>query len=152
MSKTISEKEFRKLVPTVSRHCILYGLPKLHKTNIPVSSILSAIGIHSYNLATFVGPLLCALSLSSYLISDRFSFIQVLSSLGYKSSNLFMVGFDIASLYTNIPINETVNIILNETFSSAQFFIVFLSNSLNNFLNCLLKMSFYARWNVSWSN
>ena len=75
-----SEEEYKKLLPIVSRPCILYGLPKIHKTNIPVSSILSAIGTHSYNLDKFLGPLLRPLSLDSLIIYS-YSFIEEFSFL-----------------------------------------------------------------------
>lgn len=123
-TKAISEEKYKNLaIPTGSRPGILYGLPKAYKTNIPLRSIPSAIGTHSYNLAgKFLVPLLRPLSIGSYLISDPFSFIQELSSLNYNSSNLLMTGFDITSLFTDIPIDETINIILNEPFSPDQLF------------------------------
>ena len=36
--------------------------------------------------------------------------------------NVFMASFDVASLFTNIPVNETIGIISNALFSDHQFF------------------------------
>ncbi len=35
---------------------ILYGLPKVHKVNVPIRPILSAINTFNYNLANFFCP------------------------------------------------------------------------------------------------
>ena len=37
-------------------------------------------------------------------------------------SNVVMAGFDITSLFTNIPVNETIDVISNSLFSNCQFF------------------------------
>lgn len=39
-----------------SRHGILYGLPKIHKTNLPVGPILSALVTGSYNMSKHFIP------------------------------------------------------------------------------------------------
>ena len=100
----------------------LYGLPKIHKTDIPLRPILSAIGTHSYNLAKFLVSLLRPLSLSSYLISNSFTFIQELVSLNLNSDQLIMASFDVKSLFTNIPLNETIQIILDQRFINSRLY------------------------------
>ena len=99
--------QFNSLSTSGSRPGILNGLPKVHKPNIPLRPILSAIGTHSYNLAKFFVPLLHPISSGSYLIKDFFSFIQDLFSLDLNSNNLIMASFDINSLFTNVLIDET---------------------------------------------
>lgn len=47
----LTSEQFKQLAPTDSRPGILYGLPKIHKDNIPLRPILLAIGTHSDNLA-----------------------------------------------------------------------------------------------------
>ena len=81
------DEQFKKLAPTGSRPGILYGVPKIHKTDIPLRPILSVIGTHSYNLAKFLVSLLRPLSLSSYLINNSFTFIQELVSLNLNSDH-----------------------------------------------------------------
>ena len=62
-TNTITDEQLKQLSPTGSRPGIIYGLPKVHKTNIPLRPISSAIGTHSYNLAKFLFVLLRPLSL-----------------------------------------------------------------------------------------
>ena len=49
----ITNELYDKLCSTGSRPGILYGLPKVHKVNVPLRPILSALGTHSYNLAKY---------------------------------------------------------------------------------------------------
>ena len=107
---SLTFEQFNNLSPSCSRPGILFGLPNVHKPNIPLRSILSAIVPQFYNLAKFLVPLLHPISSGSYLIKDSFSFIQDLFSLNLNSNNLIMASFDINSLFTNIPIDETMNI------------------------------------------
>ena len=42
-SNVITDEQFKKLAPTGSRPGILYGLPKIRKTDIPLRPILSRL-------------------------------------------------------------------------------------------------------------
>ena len=70
----IIDEQLKQLSPTGSQPGIIYGLPKVHKTSIPLRPILSAIGSHSYNLPKFLILLLCPLSLGPYLVILSLSF------------------------------------------------------------------------------
>ena len=50
-----------------------------------------------------------------------------------------MASFDITSLFTNIPIDETIDIILDQLFSSAQLFQGFSREQLKQLLNLSVK-------------
>ena len=50
------------------------------------------------------------------------SFIQELFSLSLDSDNLIMASFDVTSLFTDIPINKTIDIITNQLFSTYRYF------------------------------
>ena len=49
---------YNKLFASGSRPGKLYGLPKIHKDNIPVRPIISSIGTFNYNLAKFLANLI----------------------------------------------------------------------------------------------
>ena len=120
--RSLSEENYNKLYPTCSRICTLYGLPKIHKPNMPLRSSLSNVNHYSYKLAKFFIPLLTSLTTSRFIISDSFSFVQEHLSSDTDSRNVFMASFDVVSLFTNIPVNETIGIIPNALFSDHQFF------------------------------
>ena len=121
-ANSLNEKTYSELYPTGSRIGILYGLPKIHKSIIPLRPILSSVNHYSYKLAKFFIPLLTPLTTSSLIITDSFSFVQELLNSDIDSSNVVMASFDVTSLFTNIPVNETIDIICNSLFSNCQFF------------------------------
>src|ERR1700761_3534460 len=93
----------------------LYGLPKTHKSGVPLRPILSAVPFHNYKLAKFLVPLLSPLATSDYNITNIFEFARDLRSISYH--HLFhMISLDIENLFTNVPVTETINIILNKLF------------------------------------
>ena len=85
---------------------LIYGLPKMHKikssTEIPpFRPIISSVNTYNYRLATYLCTLLQPHLPTTYTIPDTFSFVQELGTMNL--SNKFMVSFDVASLFTNIP-------------------------------------------------
>ena len=77
--------------------------------------ILSAINTPSYKLAKFLVPLLTPLTSNDYTIKDSFSFAEEVSSFDCAH---YMTSFDIESLFTNIPLEETINIHVNKLFEN----------------------------------
>ena len=94
----------------------MYGLPKIHKRKTPLRPILSTVGTYNYNMSQFLVPLLSVLIRSCYTVKDSFSFVKEICS--FRNDNYVMASFDVSSLFTNIPIDETCTIILNEIFPS----------------------------------
>ena len=95
-ANSLNEKTYSELYPTGSRIGILYGLPKIHKSTIPLRPILSSVNHYSYKLAKFLIPLLTPLTTSSLIITDSFSFVQELLNSDIDSSNVVMA----SSLFT----------------------------------------------------
>ena len=100
-----------------SRPGILYGRAKIHKPIEdgvpPFRLILSDIGTPTYKLAKFFVPLLAPLTSNEYTIKDSFSFAEELLSF---NSNLVMASFDVESLFTNIPLKETIDLCVDILF------------------------------------
>lgn len=97
----------------------MYGLPKLHKlsdTNKipPFRPIVSSIGTYNYNLAKFLCSLLTPCLPIQHCTQDSFTFIKELKKVS-KSSN-FMISFDVESLFTNIPLDETLDLAVEYIF------------------------------------
>ena len=95
----------------------MYGLAKLHKSvtdGLPsFKPILSAISTPTYKLAKFLVPILEPLTTNEYTIMDSFTFAEELQSF---DSKLVMVGFDIESLFTNISLQETIDLCVENLF------------------------------------
>jgi len=82
-----------------------YGIPKVHKQNIPLRPIVSQINGPTSKVNELVDYYLSVAERQiPYLFKDTTSFLQFLET--YKqdiTQNTFLVTLDIVSLYTNIP-------------------------------------------------
>lgn len=95
----------------------MYGLPKVHKQDTPLRPILSAINTFNYAIAKFFVPILEPLTHNEYTVRDTFSFVREVTEL-QVSQNCTMVSFDVKSLFTCIPLSETINLCVNNMFAN----------------------------------
>ena len=115
-----NENEYDKLYPSGSVPARIYGISKLHKFS-PSDSfpklrpIVSSIGTFNYKLARFLCDLLLPLVPNDYSCKDTFSFASQI-----KDANLskkIFVSYDVTSLFTNISLQETIDIAINLIFN-----------------------------------
>ena len=113
----ISEKEKNDLYPSDSKPGAMCGLSKIHKARedgIPsFRPILSAIRTPIYKLAKFCDQSLKPLSSNEYTIKDSFSFAKEV--LEFDTSP-FTASIGIKSLFTNIPLTETLNLCVQDLY------------------------------------
>ena len=139
---TISSQEYDKMVPKGSSPGILYGLCKVHKNTPegekcpPFRPILSAIGTVSYNLAKFLVPILAPLTTNQFVCKDSFSFAAEVRN---QNPDLFMASFDVDSLFTNIPLDETIEICVKKLFGRKQKFKGFSRSEFRTLLQYAVK-------------
>ena len=103
-----------------SRPGFLYGLCKVHKAIVdtcpPFRPILSAIGTPTYKIAKFLVPVLNCLTVNEFTIKDSFAFAKEIVD---QDSTLCMASLDVHSLFTNIPLDETINICTESIFNES---------------------------------
>ena len=99
---------------------ILYGSPKIHKTNTPLRPILAAYNTTTYKLAKFIVNDLNKISSNEYTVRDSFHFIDEVKNSNLNPNQYYLVSFDVVSLFTNVPIDETINIIIKKLFPNDQ--------------------------------
>ena len=109
-SKKIDIFTYKRCYPTGSRPCILYGLPKVHKKNTPMRPIMSAVSSPVHGLAKLLVPWLAPITINDYTVNNSLVFAEELRISGLN--NLYLASFDITSLFTNIPLDETIDLIL----------------------------------------
>ena len=113
-SGTFSNEQYRKIKAVGSRPGILYGLCKVHKKIVdrcpPFRPILSAIGTPSYKIAEFLVPKMNFITSNEFTVKDTFCFAKEIVE---QDSSLFMGSLDVDSLFTNIPLDETIDICTN---------------------------------------
>ena len=149
----LSKADYKFLKPDGSKPGIMYGLCKVHKYNSctndirPFRPILSAIGTAIYNLAKFFVPILKELpilkefTVNEYTVSDLFSFCMEIKD---KDSSLFMALFNIQSLFTNIPLDETINICVDRAFQNKRKVKGLLKRQFKQLLTLAVKSSCFV--------
>ena len=103
---------YNKLFASGSRPGYLYGLPKVHKVSNLLRPIISSICTFNYNLAKFLANLISPVTSNEYSINNSASFVEELRSLNFDRP-IIMASFDVESLFTNVPLQETTNIIVD---------------------------------------
>ena len=114
-----SKIEYEKVYPSGSSVARAYGLPKMHKIKVisdklKLRPIVSSIKTYNYELSSFLGKLLSPCINKDYCADDTFSFVEDIKKV--SSNNKFMVSYDVTSLFTNIPLDETINIAVEAIF------------------------------------
>ena len=99
-----------------------HGLPKIHKKFDPLPKfrpIIDTTGTVYSHVGRFLSTLLQPLTLNEFSLKDSFDAAQRIKSIpkqllekGYK-----FVSFDVVSLFTNVPLDFTVKIILNRIYN-----------------------------------
>ena len=108
----ISASVYEAIRPTGSQRPRMYGLPKIHKKDVPLRPILSMTGSAQHRLAKWLTSLLQPVlqNLSSNCVSDSFTFVNEVRNFQFSPSSVFLCTFDISSLFTNVPLAETIEI------------------------------------------
>ncbi|CAF3491182.1 unnamed protein product, partial [Rotaria sp. Silwood2] len=118
-TKEATWKEFFKIsCPKDSNTGRLYGLPKIHKDNTPLRPVLSALGTLNHGLGKALTNMLLDVIERKNMVRDPFSFVEELRTLPKSFCDYRMVLFDISSLYTNVPLDETIEIILKNLYET----------------------------------
>ena len=90
----------------------MYGLPKTYKPDVPLRPILSMIRSSQHQLAKYLSALLQPVPeiYSNNCIQDSLLFAEEIRQLKLKPDESFLCSFDMSSLFTNVPLAETIQI------------------------------------------
>ena len=80
--------------------------------------IVSSIGTFNYDLARSFCDRLSPVVPEDYSCKDTCSFVSQIKNA--KLFGKFLVFYDVTTLFTNIPLQETINIAINFTFNLSQ--------------------------------
>ena len=144
VSETISEIDYKKLKPRGSSFGVLYGLCKTHKNVLdkcpPFRPILSPIKTLSYNLAKIVSSLIEPITKNNFIVKNSFEFSKEICE---QNSEYFMASLDVDSLFTNIPLEETIKICCDSLYKNQELLSNINKNQFENLLNsCTLQQLF----------
>ena len=103
-----------RLKPRTSVPPQLYGLPKIHKVEVPLRPIVTTIGSPTYNLSKWLGKILSPLAgKTKSNVKNSVHFIQMVREMTFKEND-WMVSFDVVNLFTRVPVDETLDETLDE--------------------------------------
>jgi hypothetical protein len=106
-----------KLTPYHSRPPHLYGLPKIHKLDMPLRPTVSSVGSPCYGLAGFLHKILSPhAGKSESFVKNSGHFVQLFKSVNLQSSDTLVI-FDIVSLFTNVPVDKALQVIRNKLYN-----------------------------------
>ena len=111
----------------------LYGLPKIHKALVDghpnYRPIMSQIGSPTYKIAKY---LLDFITKDEYMLKDSSEFVSMIDK---QDHNSFMCSFDLDYLFTKVPLEETIEIVIKNLFGRKRImFQFFISVTLMTFL------------------
>ena len=119
---TLSEKNaitYIKTLPTPDgpSPANLHGLQKIHKALVDglpnyrpiISQIISPTCKIPKYLLNFIPPI----TKNEYMLKDSFEFVSMIDK---QDHNSFICSFDIDSLFTNVPLEETIEIVIKNLF------------------------------------
>ena len=99
----------------------IYGLPKTYKMlfdsdDFSLRPVISSIGTCIYNLAKFRTELLDPVIPKKHCAKDLFSFCEEIQQV--SNNDNFLVSYDVCSLFTSLPLQETIEIAVELIFEN----------------------------------
>lgn len=91
----------------------LYGLPKVHKDNVPLRPIVSFINAPTYKTSKYLADSLKFMTTNKYNILNSYEFIDFIK-LQNIPDNYLLISLDVVSLFTNIKIDLALDLIDNK--------------------------------------
>ena len=118
----ITEAEFNSMRPKNAKPARASGLPKIHKDfDIlpPFRPIIDTTGTPHYLTAQFFANLLKSLTENQFTFKDSFDAARKIDQIPKELFDIsyMYVSFDVESLFTNVPLKKTINIILKRIFN-----------------------------------
>ena len=140
LKSKITDQEYKHLCPTESQPGKFYGTAKMHKlpanwnvNHLRLQPIVSNINTSTYSLVNFLSKSLSPLRQSNHNVRSTKNFIQNIKReiipTGYK-----MVFFNLKWLFTNVPLERTINIILKRIYDDNELRITIPRNEMKELL------------------
>ena len=123
MKKSFDVKTYKKIYPSSSQPVLFFCLEKVHKVqnksksvkDLPLRPVISNCGTATYETSRYLASLLSPLMKNRYTINNTRDFVNRLRELSIND-NEKMVSFDVSSLFTNVPLDHTIEIILKKVY------------------------------------
>ena len=116
MLRNLSVKKiFDSIYPSGSQPGKLYGLCKSHKAGLPLRPVVSMINTAEYHLAKYLDSIIKPHIPSKFMLNSTSDFLHRLKEFCFKPTDI-LVSFDVVSLFTNVPLDFSINIIADNVY------------------------------------
>ena len=117
----ITEEQKKSMRPKAAHLGRANGLPKIHKqfdSIPPFRPIVDTTDTPHYGIGKFLSQLLYPLTTNTYTVKDSFEAINHIQSIPKElfAEGYQYVSFDVTSLFTNVPLNKTINVALDRIY------------------------------------
>jgi len=95
----------------------IYANPKIHKrlVNPPLRPIISQVGTVTYNISKKLNSIVSKYMPRRYTVKSSYEFISMLKS--NNPGDNILASLDVENLFTNVPVDETIEIIINNVYN-----------------------------------
>ena len=101
---------YSQLRSSAGRVPLLYGLPEVHKPDVPLRPIVSFVCSPTYELSKFLAGLLTPLvGLTSSHVRNSRAFVEFMRSQTVPKEDT-LVSFDVVSLFTCVPTDLSIQV------------------------------------------
>ena len=88
----------------------LYGLAKVHKSDVPMRPVCSMINTPEHGFAKFLDNIIKSHIPDEFMLNSTNAFLDDINDFNFLSTDK-LVSFDVVSLFTNVPLKETIDLI-----------------------------------------
>ena len=109
-SNIISETTYKMLYSSDGLSLRFYGLPKIHKPEIPLRPIVSFVNSPTYGVSSFLAKILSpVVGNTENTVKNSYHFAEFIRGKTLNADEV-LVSFDVISLFTKIPVDLAIKV------------------------------------------
>ena len=101
----------------------MHELPKTHKSSYPLQPVISSIRSYNHEVAKYLSDMIKSnmkeKEKSFPFVRNSFDFVKKIIEIKRVNDHT-MLSFDVDNLFTNVPVNETIEVTLNKIYKKNQ--------------------------------
>ena len=149
----IDEATYQSIRPQSAKLARAHGLPKIHKPfdDIPkFRPIIDTTGTTHYGIGKYLSQLLHSLTIHEHTIKDTFDAktrIETIDQSYFKQGYKY-VSFDVESLFTNVPLENTLQVIERRIFDEKELSTTLKRSTLRKLIRDTCKKTIFSCNNI----